>query len=166
VLKLLYRFGLGWLVGRRWLLMVTNDAEGAGTRDSVHRYRLEDGAVVVPAESAPWLDDLAAKPVATIHAHPGPLAVAADLRAEEVVLTPTGRQAPPAVVPDLNWVLPAVVVALLGLRSLVRFLDQTGHTTGNRGCAIGDPAGSSSASPSNGGEVRHRRGAWRASSDR
>jgi hypothetical protein len=119
LLKLLHRFGLGWLVGRRWLLMVSNDAAGAGTRNSVHRYRLEDGAVVVPAQPAPWLDDLAARPVATIHAHPGPLAVAADLRAEEVVLTPTGRQAPPAVVPDLNWVLPVVVVASLALRALV-----------------------------------------------
>ncbi len=116
-LQLLYRFGLGWLVGRRWLLMVTTDAAGAGTRASVHRYRLEDGAVVVPAEPAPWLDDLAAKPVATIHAHPGPLTVAAELRAEDVLLTPTGRQAPPAVVPDLNWVLPVfAVVALAALR--------------------------------------------------
>ena len=115
-LKLLYRFGLGWLVGRRWLLVVTTEAEGAGTRTSVHRYRLEHDAVVVPSEPAPWLDDLAAKPVATIHAHPGPLAVAAELRAEEVVFTPTGRQSPPAVVPDLNWVLPAVAAGLAAAR--------------------------------------------------
>jgi hypothetical protein len=115
-LKLLYRFGLGWLVGRHWLLMVTTEAGGAGTRASVHRYRLEHDAVVVPSEPAPWLDDLAAKPVATIHAHPGPLAVAAELRAEDVVLTPTGRQSPPAVVPDLNWVLPVVVAGLVAAR--------------------------------------------------
>jgi hypothetical protein len=119
VLKLLYRFGLGWLVGRRWLLMVTNDAAGAGTRTSVHRYRLEDGAVVVPSRPAPWLEDLAAKPVATIHAHPGPLAVAAELGTDEVVFSPTGRPAPPPIVPDLNWVIPVVVVAFLALRALV-----------------------------------------------
>ena len=117
MLKLLYRVGLGWLVGRRWLLMVTSIPEGgAGTRTTVHRYRLEDGAVVVLSEPAPWRDDLAAKPVATIHAHPGPLAVAAEVGAEEVLLTPTGRQGPPAVVPDLNWVLPAAAVGLSALR--------------------------------------------------
>jgi hypothetical protein len=117
MVKLLYRFGLGWLVGRRWLLMVTSIPEGgAGTRTTVHTYRMEDGAVVVPSEPAPWRDDLAAKPVATIHAHPGPLAVGAEVGADEVRLTPTGRQGPPAVVPDLNWVLPATAVGLAALR--------------------------------------------------
>jgi hypothetical protein len=120
--KLLYRFGLGWLVGRRFLLMVTTTPEsGAGIRTTVHPYRLENGTVVVPSTPAPWLDDLAAKPVATIHAHPGPLAVSAELGADEVVFSPTGRPAPPPIVPDLNWVIPVVVVAILALRALVRF---------------------------------------------
>ena len=42
----------------------------------------------------------------------------------------------------------------------------TGQTTGNSGWSIAAPAGSSSARPSKGGEVRQVRGACRASSAR
>ena len=68
-------------------------------------------------------DDLAAKPVATIHGAPGPLAVTgrvSDDGRNEIVFDRTGRPAPSVIVPDLNWVLPAVVLGLALIGALWR----------------------------------------------
>ncbi len=123
VVVALYRLGLGWLVGRRRLLVVTSRHDGSDERISLHRYRIEDGTVRVAATPGPWRDDLAAKPVATIHGAPGPLAVTgrvSDDGRNEIVFDRTGRPAPSVIVPDRNWVIPAVVLGLALIGALWR----------------------------------------------
>ena len=52
--------------------------------------------------------------------------------------------------------------SVIGMSSFRR----SDHRIGNSGWSIGAPAGSSSASPGNGGDVAHGRGAWTMSSPR
>ncbi len=120
LVTVLFRLGFGWLIGRRWLLLVTSTGTGSDHRTTLLRYRKQEGAVWVAATPGPWLDDLANRPVATANAAPGPLAVAARRRNGDVVLERTGRQSPPVIVPDLNWVLPAVAAALWVISRLLR----------------------------------------------
>ena len=120
----LFRLGFGWLIGRRWLLVVTGT--GDEHRITLMRYRMSQGAVRVAATPGPWLDDLDTKSVATIHAAPGPLAVTARRESGEVVFERTGRPSPPVIVPDLNWVLPATVLVLWMMRRTRRYCARHG----------------------------------------
>ena len=123
-----WRLGLGWLLGRRRLLLTTQDRSGA-IRRSLVPYRFYAGNLYVPARE-PWEADLEAVPRATAQAHPGPLAVHrrqasyAERRVlgegRWIVLEPTGEPVPMGVEPDLLWVWLLAVVAGVVWRTLAR----------------------------------------------
>jgi len=122
-----WRLGLGWLVGRRWLLVTTTDVRAAVP------FRFFAGTFYLRAADAPWLN-AAREPAVTIQAWPGPRsmkvrgleadeeAVAAGLWGDDdelIALSPTGQRSPEMLAPDLIWLWPvALVVLLLGRRLL------------------------------------------------
>jgi hypothetical protein len=122
-MAVLWRLGLGWLIGR-WLLLVTTTDHQAAVP-----FRLFAGTFYLRAADVPWLDG--AEVSATVQAWPGPRsvktremdieeqAVAAqqwDAADDYVALSPTGQRSPEMVPPDLVWVWPVA----LGLWWLVR----------------------------------------------
>lgn len=67
---LAWRLGLGWLVGRRYLLLSTTG--GDAERRTLLPYVLAAGDVYLTAAGGePWLDDLGRTPRATVQAGPG-----------------------------------------------------------------------------------------------
>ncbi len=113
-----WRIGLGWLVGRWWLLLTTQLPDGS-QRHTLLPYRFGGGNFYVPGDG-PWMADLD-KRTATIQAHPGPRsvrgrvitdpkeeAVARSLgpipARQVVVFEATGEPAPAMVAPDYVWV--------------------------------------------------------------
>jgi hypothetical protein len=115
-----WRLGLGWLLGRRHVLLTTQDRVG-NLRRSVVRYRFLAGNLYVIDDASPWVLDLDQVPRATAQAHPGPLAVrrrpptAVEMgvlgRGHWIVLEPTGEPVPPGIEPDLIWTWGAIAVA-------------------------------------------------------
>ena len=122
-----WRLGLGWLVGRRLLLLTTAE------RRVVLPFRLFADTFYLPLQRAAWVDDLERAPVATAQAWPGPrsvrvrpigdaeeLELAAGLWGDDrplVALSPTGQRTPEMTAPDLVWVWPlAAIVAWLWRR--------------------------------------------------
>ena len=114
-----WRIGLGWLVGRRFVLLSTSAPQGVIRRTLVPA--LYDGADVLVAglEGAHWQEDLAAKPVANVQAHPGPLAARLEPVADGPAVPgvtwyrvqPSGGIAPEMVGPDQAWVWGALPLA-------------------------------------------------------
>lgn len=117
---LAWRLGLGWLLGRRWVLLTTQQP-GDELRRAISEYRFYDGNFYLES----WPDAAATR--AMLQAHPGPLGVrmrpATDrertvLGDGVIVLEPTGEPVPALVEPDLLWVwgLLAAAAALIGIR--------------------------------------------------
>lgn len=73
-----WRLGLGWLVGRRYLLLTTSDRTD-GVRRVLLPYQFAGGNLYVISASGdePWFHDLRTTPRATIQAAPGPRSVVA-----------------------------------------------------------------------------------------
>ena len=116
---LAHRLGLGWLVGRRYVVITT---EGAG-KEPVHhvsRFTYRDGEVIVPVddEGTPWLQNLGTKNVAMLAAAPGPLSSVAERRNGSVAFRPTGHPTFYPVDSDLIWVIPVVAFGMLLARRL------------------------------------------------
>jgi len=127
---LAWRLGLGWLVGRHRILLTT------ANRRVVVPFRFFVDTFYVRRVEAPWIDDLAATPTATVQAWPGPRPVrvrpiedpeeaelAGRLWGDDVpvlALSPTGQRTPDMTAPDLMWVWPAALVALWAARRLWR----------------------------------------------
>ena len=116
-----WRLGLGWLVGR-WLLLVST----VERREAVP-FRFFAGTFYVRASDLPWLDTSTA-PALTIQAWPGPRSVKGRaLTAEEselaaelwggsdelIALSPTGQRSPEMVAPDLVWLWPVAILAVI-----------------------------------------------------
>jgi hypothetical protein len=107
-----WRIGLGWLVGRRFVLLSTSAPQGVIRRTLVPA--LYDGADVLLGglEGAHWHDDIATKPVANLQAHPGPLAARLTPTTDGPPTpgvtwyraAPSGGIAPEMVGPDQAWV--------------------------------------------------------------
>lgn len=107
-----WRIGLGWLVGRRFVLLSTTAPQGAIRRTLVPA-RYDGGDVLLAGlDGAHWQEDLAAKPIANVQAHPGPLA-ARPIPTDEgpridgvtwFVAQPSGGIAPEMIGPDQAWV--------------------------------------------------------------
>lgn len=125
-----WRLGLGWLLGRRRVLLTTQDRTGS-VRRSLVRYRFYAGNLYLPTDAAAWETDLGDVPRATAQAHPGPLGVRCrqPTTAEQrslgggrwIVLEPTGEPVPPGVEPDLTWVLVlAALVAVVAMAARLR----------------------------------------------
>lgn len=115
-----HRLGLGWLLGRRFVVITTGGVGAAPVLHSVARFSWDRGEIVVPITDpgAAWLAELDSKPVAMIQAAPGPLASRAERHDGSVRFRPTGQPAPLPVDSDLLWVLPSLAVlgAVLWLR--------------------------------------------------
>jgi hypothetical protein len=136
-----WRLGLGWLLGRRFLVVTTVAADGR-LRRSVVRYAFAGGNFYVPADGGAWQDDLESKATSTVQAYPGPKGVtgrrADDARDREVaaavlrrerpgpaarlepedaiyVFTPTGDRVPEMLPPDLVWVWGPLLISGLTL---------------------------------------------------
>lgn len=122
MIEIPWRVGLGWLVGRWWLLLTTQRSDGSHRR-TLLPYRYGGGNFYVPA-GGPWMDDLASRRTATLQAHPGPLSVRGRLITDPkeeavarslcpipaenvVVLEATGEPGPQMLPPDyaFAWVL-------------------------------------------------------------
>lgn len=126
-----WRIGLGWLVGRRFALVSTQTPEGAIRRTLVPAHIVGGDVLLAGLEGAHWQTDVVARNVATVQAHPGPLAA----RVEPVgdgtddtvethwhIARATGAPAPAMVGPDQIWlwgIVPglAVMWALVGRRT-------------------------------------------------
>ncbi|MEE8330909.1 MAG: hypothetical protein V3R84_03980 [Acidimicrobiia bacterium] len=127
---LAWRLGLGWLVGRNRILLTT------ANRRVVLQFRFFADTFYLRRVEAPWVDDLAATPTATVQAWPGPRPVRVrqidDSEEAELVgrlwgdggsviaLSPTGQRTPDMTAPDLMWVLPTALVILVAARRLTR----------------------------------------------
>ena len=139
--------GVGWLLGRPFLLLTTIDPDGRPRR-SVIRYGFAGGNFYAPADGGPWQTDLAARHTCTVQAYPGPKGVAARViedgpgRAEAMavlrrerprlagrlgepdpiyVFAPTGERVPEMLPPDLVWAwVPAVATVALARRAMRR----------------------------------------------
>lgn len=119
-----WKIGLGWLVGRRFVLLGTHSPSG-GVRRSLVPFVMFRGDLYLAAHpGAHWVDDVTRRPVANAQAHPGPLAVqvapvdpddaallgdletlAPDLTTERWFrATSTGDVVPEMVPPDHVWV--------------------------------------------------------------
>jgi hypothetical protein len=125
-----WRLGLGWLIGRRRILLTT------AQRRVVLPYRLFAGTFYLLGTDEPWAMDLVKSPQAMVQAAPGPRAVRArplddpdelelarrlwSADAPIVALSPTGQRTPGITAPDLLWVWPVAAVAVLTLRRLLR----------------------------------------------
>lgn len=122
---LAWKLGLGWLVGRRFILLTTT--AGKDERRTGLRYAFAGGTFYVALDpEAPWARDLAAKPQALAQAAPGPRAVrarsiedAGELEAARGILGATGPvlaldgsgdRAPLMTGPDYAWVWPVAAV--------------------------------------------------------
>ncbi|MBT8213138.1 MAG: hypothetical protein KJN71_08330 [Acidimicrobiia bacterium] len=120
-----WRLGLGWLVGRWFVLLTTTTSDGE--RRSVLPYVFAGGTVYVPVTNdAPWVGDVAAKPQALVQAAPGPRAVRArrvedpaELEAarqalgtsgELMALDGSGDRSPMMTGPDLAWIWPVAAL--------------------------------------------------------
>ena len=135
-----WRLSLGWLAGRWFTLVGTSTGESV--RRSIVPFAMAEGTLyVVAPPGAPWLGDVARRPIAQAQTHPGPLAVRArplhrdeeprvaelfrrvapDLAATDrrrwLALQPTGDRPPDPVVSDLMWVWGVAAAAMA-----VRFL--------------------------------------------
>lgn len=118
---LAWRLGLGWLFGRKWVLITTTTASGS-IRRTATVHVLGDGNLYVPAEGD-HADDLRQTPRALAQAAPGPLGVrprqptpaevAALPDGRWLVLEPTADPVPEIVPPDLVWLVPVGGAALL-----------------------------------------------------
>ena len=106
-----WRLGLGWLVGRRLVLVSTTAPQNAIRRTLVPaRF---DGADILLAgiEGAHWQEDIATRPVANVQAHPGPLAARIEPTQDGPPIEgvdwyrarATGGIAPEMVGPDQVW---------------------------------------------------------------
>lgn len=130
-MSLVWRLGLGWLVGRRLLLLTTAERRVAVP------FRFFAGTFYVPLTSRPWVADLERSPAATVQAWPGPRSVRArpitdtdeaelarrlfGHRGPVLALSPTGQRTPDMTAPDLVWVWPALAAAWwLITRSVLR----------------------------------------------
>ncbi|MBT8198648.1 MAG: hypothetical protein KJP12_05760 [Acidimicrobiia bacterium] len=120
-----WRLGLGWLVGRRFVLLTTSTQESE--RLSVLPYAFAGGTFYVPADpGAPWVGDVAAKPQALVQAAPGPRGVRArpvtrpdeltaarqalGVSGDVMALDGSGDPSPMMTPPDLAWVWPVAAV--------------------------------------------------------
>lgn len=127
-METLWRLGLGWLVGRWRLLVTTTEVRAAVP------FRFFAGTFYLRAADAPWLD-VAREPAVTIQAWPGPRSMKVrapdaderDLAAglwgsddELIALSPTGQRSPEMLAPDLVWLWPVAMLALLLGRRLLR----------------------------------------------
>ena len=135
-----WRLGLGPLLGRPFCLVTASSDPDRIERVALP-YVFASGDLFVPAiGDVRWTAAARAKPQVMVQAHPGPLSTRArPLDATEVrslidelhgndpelarlddvdwwVLSPTGDPAPPPALPDLNWVLPVVGLAVVVLR--------------------------------------------------
>ena len=127
VVVLGWRVGLGWLLGRRRMLLTTT-IEPGGLRRSWVPFTLGDGNLYAEGGGA-WTTDIVRHPQAMAQAFPGPLAVRArplDPR-EGAVLTgeglvafePTGEIVPDPIEPDLALAATAVCVVATVVAGLV-----------------------------------------------
>lgn len=138
--RLAWRLGLGWLVGR-WFVLLTTTAGKDRVERTIAPYVFAGGRlfVVAPARSG-WPSHVARRPVAEAQASVGPLPVRArrvdederaavaalfagrapDLAATAPqdwwVLEATGDRAPEMLAPDLLWVWFAAAASWLVLR--------------------------------------------------
>lgn len=125
---LAWRLGLGWLVGRRMVLLTTSQ------RRVVVPFRQFAGTFYLRKDGSAWVDDLAASPAVTIQAWPGPRSVRARTLestqerrlvtelwgddSEVVALSPTGQRTPDMTTPDLVWVWPLLALLMVARRIL------------------------------------------------
>ena len=114
-----WRIGLGWLVGRRFVLLSTSAPQRAVRRTLVPA--VYEGADVLLAglDGAHWQDDIQTKPIVNVQAHPGPLAARLTPAPERAAASgvtwyraePSGGIAPEMVGPDQAWVWGLVAIA-------------------------------------------------------
>ena len=109
---LAHRLGLGWLVGRRYAVITTENAAKELAR-TVSPFTYRTGEVIVPVtdEEAPWLRNLGGRNVAMVQAAPGPLSSIGERRNGSVAFRPTGQPTFLPVESDLIWVLPVAAIA-------------------------------------------------------
>jgi hypothetical protein len=123
MIVLAWRLGLGWLIGRKLLLLTTTE------RRLALPYRMFAGTFYLERTAAPWATDLDRSPFAMVQAWPGPRSVrarriddsdeqelAAALWGDDrplIALDPTGHRTPEITPPDLIWVWPLAVAAWL-----------------------------------------------------
>lgn len=141
LVRLAWRLGLGWLVGRRLLLLTTVGRSSGRLHRVPVDFVFRGGTFYVRStagEATDWCRNLAAQPVCTTQTWPGPkaararritdpdeLADVALLLGRErlepgtwVALEPTAQKAPLMLEPDLIWAWPvAAALWLLGRRA-------------------------------------------------
>ncbi len=116
-----YRLGLGWLIGRRLLVLTTGTAGGEQLTRTVLPFTWHRGVLSVECDGTePWVAELTRRPIAMAQAAPGLLAVTSVRTPSGFDLAPTGQPSPPPVMPDLNWVWLLPVLALVVRRRLRR----------------------------------------------
>lgn len=134
-----WRLGLGWLFGRRRILLTTADRDHPGGWRTAHPFAQQAGVFFLPVPDGEprWWANLRAQPAATIQAWPGPRSIEAreatadeeqaiadlwrrrgtaqlaDLPPGWIVLEPTGQRTPTMTPPDLVWVWAIAAAALL-----------------------------------------------------
>lgn len=137
--RLAWRLGLGWLVGR-WFVLITTAAGKDRVEHAIAPYVFAGGSLFVVAPQRSSWPLQGARPVAAAQANVGPLPVrgrrvrdeerasvaalfaarAPDLAATAPqdwwVLEATGDRTPEILAPDLLWVWFAAAAAWLGLR--------------------------------------------------
>lgn len=113
-----WRLGLGWLAGRRYVLLSTTAPQSAIRRTLVPAHIIGGEILLAGLEDAHWQEDVAVRPVANVQAHPGPLAARIEPvddgpRTDGVRwyrATPTGGIAPDMVGPDQVWAWAALPI--------------------------------------------------------
>ena len=114
-----WRLGLGWLIGRRLVLVSTHSPQQAIRRTLVPGYIVDGDILLAGLADAHWHDDVDTRPIANTQAHPGPLAVKIrpvnnDEATDGVrwyLATATGGVAPDMVPPDKMWLWALVPIA-------------------------------------------------------